>query len=64
MKSYRRGDKGYSIPCISVYYTNKDNYKDWVTVLNKRIEENGTDSEYTEKGKELADKLNSAISNK
>ena len=59
-----RGDKGYSIPCINVYYTNKDNYKDWVTVLNKRIKENGTDSEYAEKGKELADKLNSAISNK
>lgn len=57
-----RGDKGYSIPCISVYYTDSDNYEDWVTVLNKRIEENGTDSEYTEKGKELADKLNSATS--
>lgn len=57
-----KGDKGYSIPCISVYYTDSDNYEDWVTVLNKRIEENGTDSEYTEKGKELADKLNSATS--
>lgn len=27
------GDKGYELPCISVLYTDNDNYDDWATII-------------------------------